>query len=138
MTGEKITKKEIVDVIYEDTGMSKSNIKFVFDAVFDTIKDALVKGYAVELRGFGTFEVKIRKARLNARNPRTGETVRGCAHGIVDFKPGKALKQEVWPLKEQQQPNLYIPEGISLSLPTLPKRTDENIQNQDASIAAFN
>jgi integration host factor subunit beta len=111
MTGEKFTKKEIVDVIYENTGMSKTDIKFVFDAVFNTIKDALIGGFSVELRGFGVFEVKIRKARSNARNPRTGESVLGHPHGIVDFKPGKELKQEVWPLREKQKAEFFRTTG---------------------------
>jgi nucleoid DNA-binding protein len=97
----KFSKQEIVDKIYQDTGMNKSDIKLVCNAVFDTIKDALIGGFVIELRGFGTFSVRVRNARKKARNPRTGESVEAYAHGIASFKPGSELKRSVWPLKDK-------------------------------------
>jgi len=94
----KFTKQEIVDAVYEKTGISRKDVKIMVDLVFDVIKDALVEGMAIELRGFGTFEVRIRKGREKARNPKTGKEVSVTSHGIAAFRGGRALKQALWNL----------------------------------------
>jgi integration host factor subunit beta len=94
--GQKVTKADIVDGIYEKTGMNRKEIRTVMDLFIDSIKDALVAQQPVELRGFGTFEVRIRKARHKARNPKTGEPVSVSSHGIAAFRPGREMKQDVW------------------------------------------
>ena len=96
MAAKKFTKADIVDALYEKTGMSRSEIRGTIDLVIDEIKDALMRRQVIELRGFGTFEVKVRKARPRARNPRTGETIVIHSHGIVAFRSGRELKQAVW------------------------------------------
>jgi integration host factor subunit beta len=96
MVGKKITKAEIIDSVYERTGITRKDIKTVTDLVFDTIKETLVKGTVIELRGFGTFETRIRRGRSGARNPKTGESVSVSSHGIAAFRPGRELKQAVW------------------------------------------
>ena len=100
MTAKKFTKADIVDALYEKTGMSRNEIRNTVDLCIDEIKDALVRRQVIELRGFGTFEVKIRKARPRARNPRTGETITIRSHGIVSFRSGRELKQAVWTISE--------------------------------------
>jgi integration host factor subunit beta len=100
MTSKKFTKADIIDALYEKTGMSRSEIRSTVDLCIDEIKDALVRRQVIELRGFGTFEVKIRKARPRARNPRTGETIAIRSHGIVSFRSGRELKQAVWTINE--------------------------------------
>jgi integration host factor subunit beta len=69
------------------------------------IKDALIGGNIVELRGFGTFEVRLSRGKSKARNPRTGELVDIKPHGTAFWKPGRELKQEVWKLNAQTPPN---------------------------------
>jgi integration host factor subunit beta len=96
MAAKKFTKADIVDALYEKTGMSRKEIRTVIDLFIDGIKDALMRRQVIELRGFGTFEVKVRKARPNARNPRTGEPIASRSHGIVAFRSGRELKQDVW------------------------------------------
>jgi integration host factor subunit beta len=100
MTAKKLTKAEIVDSVYQKTGMSRKEIRTVIDLFLDDIKDALVKGTSIELRRFGTFEVRLRKGRQKARNPKTGKPVSVNSHGIAAFRPGSELKQEVWNLNE--------------------------------------
>jgi integration host factor subunit beta len=95
---EKHTKTEIVDSLCEKTGMSRKEIKILIDKFIGELKDALVAGKVIELRGFGTFEIKVRKGRQKARNPRTGETVSVMPHGTAIFRPGRELKQDVWSL----------------------------------------
>jgi integration host factor subunit beta len=95
---KKITKAEIVDSIYEKTGTNRKEIKVIVDLTFEGIKDALSHGKIIELRGFGTFELRIRKGRQKARNPKTGEAVSVSSHGIAAFRAGKELRQAVWNL----------------------------------------
>jgi integration host factor subunit beta len=95
---EKHTKTEIVNSLCEKIGMNRREIRTVIDMFIDELKDALAVNKVIELRGFGTFKVKVRKGRQKARNPRTGETVSGVSHGTVIFRPGRELKQDVWNL----------------------------------------
>jgi integration host factor subunit beta len=96
MAAKKYTKADIIDSIYEKTGINRREIRNVVDLFTDEIKDALMRNSAIELRGFGTFEIKIRKGRSQARNPRTGETLEVTSHGIAAFRAGRELKQAVW------------------------------------------
>jgi integration host factor subunit beta len=96
MAAKKYTKADIIDSVYQKTGISRKEIRTVIDLFIDEIKDALVKNMIIELRGFGTFETKTRKARSKARNPKTGELISVHSHGIAAFRPGRELKQEVW------------------------------------------
>jgi integration host factor subunit beta len=122
MDEKKITKLDILDSIYQRTGMSRREIREVVDLFLDDIKGALIKGIAVELRGFGTFEARIRRGRSRARNPRTGLPVLVNSHGIAAFRPGRELKRDVWnlgvektdtPAADTRQPD---PAGDGVSL----------------------
>jgi integration host factor subunit beta len=104
MRVEKITKADIIDAVYEKTGMSRRNIHTIVDVFIDEIKNALINRRVIELRGFGTFEVKIRKGRQKARNPKTGEFISSPSHGIAAFRPGRELKQDVWDLGDTAKP----------------------------------
>ena len=95
------TKADIVDAIYNKTGTSRKDIRDVVDLFIDEIKAALISRKVIELRGFGTFEIKIRKGRQKARNPKTGEILSVNSHGIAAFRAGKELRQDVWNLKQE-------------------------------------
>ncbi|MBN1797857.1 MAG: integration host factor subunit beta [Spirochaetales bacterium] len=97
---EKLTKAEIVETIFQKIQISKRDIYKIIDLVFEELKNALAKDKIIELRGLGTFEVRIRKGK-KARNPKTGETVITEQHGVVFFKPGKELKQLAQGIKER-------------------------------------
>jgi integration host factor subunit beta len=96
MAVRKYTKADILDSLCEKAGVSRKLIRIVVDLFTDEIKEALARDLAIELRGFGTFEVKFRKGRSRARNPKTGEEVVVASHGIAVFRPGQELKQAVW------------------------------------------
>jgi len=100
MPAGKFTKADIIDAIYEKTGLSRTEIRGSIDLFFDEMKDALIRRQVIELRGFGTFEVKVRKARQRARNPKTGEKIIIHSHGAVTFRSGRELKQAVWNINE--------------------------------------
>jgi len=103
MTGSKYTKAEIIDSINNKTGVNRKEIRQMMDLFIEEIKDALIRRRIIELRGFGTFEVRIRKGRQKARNPKTGETLSVNSHGTVSFRAGRELKQDVWNLKQEEQ-----------------------------------
>jgi integration host factor subunit beta len=96
MSAGKFTKAEIIDIIYQKSDMNRADIKMALDTTFNSIKEALIGNRTVELRGFGTFEVRFRKGRSRARNPRTGEIIPVSPHGRAVFRPGKEIKQAVW------------------------------------------
>jgi len=89
-----VNKSELVDQVAEKTEMSKKDSEKAVKAVLDSITDGLVKGDKVQLVGFGTFEVRSRKAR-EGRNPATGEKINIQALKVPAFKPGKALKEKI-------------------------------------------
>ena len=101
MAEKKITKADIVDALYDKTGMNRREIRTVIDLFIGEVKTALMQHSVIELRGFGTFEVKVRKARSRARNPRTGQTISIRPHGIVCFRCGRELKQDVWTIADE-------------------------------------
>jgi integration host factor subunit beta len=103
MAGQKFTKADIIDAVYEKTGMNRKEIRTIIDLFIDEIKDALIKRMSIELRGFGTFEIRVRKGRQKARNPKTGEMISVNSHGIAAFRPGRELKQDVWTLSKEEE-----------------------------------
>jgi DNA-binding protein HU-beta len=88
-----MNKGELINAVAAN-GLTKKDAETAINAVFGAIGDALAKGDAVQLIGFGTFEAKSRPARV-ARNPRTGEAVKIPAGKAPAFKAGKALKDIV-------------------------------------------
>ncbi|MDR2177250.1 MAG: integration host factor subunit beta [Treponema sp.] len=96
MAAGKYTKADIIDSLCEKTGITRKQARIVVDLFIDEIKKALIRNSSIELRGFGTFEVKFRKGRPKARNPQTGEEVPVGSHGIAVFRPGQELKRAVW------------------------------------------
>ena len=105
MAAKKFTKADIVDAVYEKTGMTRKEVAAVVDLVINEIKAALMDRGVIELRGFGTFEIKMRKARLRARNPKTGEIISVRSHGNVTFRPGRELKQDAWTITDEDTPS---------------------------------
>ncbi len=101
MGSKKVTKADIVDQIYLDANISKKDAKVVIEHFFDVVKKSLAEDGIVELRGFGTFELKQRKGRENARNPKSGDVVTVKPHCVVSFRSGKELKAQVWDVKKE-------------------------------------
>ncbi len=96
MQVKKHTKSDIVDQIYEKSGLDLKDVRVVVDLFLEEVKKSLENDLSVELRGFGTFEIRDRKGRAKARNPKTGATVSVESHAVVAFRSGKELKASVW------------------------------------------
>ncbi len=90
-----LTKRDLVIRISGENGLSQQHVFEVVQKTLDYIAEALASGDKVELRNFGVFEVKIRKARVG-RNPNKPETdVPIPARAMVKFKAGKEMRAEV-------------------------------------------
>ena len=85
-----MNKTELIGEVAGKTGMTKKDAEKVVNAFFDTVEGALKSGDKVQLIGFGTFEVRERKAR-KGRNPQTGKEIDIPATKVPAFKAGKAL-----------------------------------------------
>ena len=88
-----MNKGELIDEVAKVTCTKKEAAEAV-DATLAAIQKALKKGDAVTLVGFGTFDVKKRKARTG-RNPQTGQEIKIAAKKVPVFKAGKGLKDAV-------------------------------------------
>ena len=89
-----MTKKDIVLKITDMTGIKQVDVKKIVQKTFDVIVDSLVLNEKVELRNFGVFKIKERRARFG-RNPRTGESVPVPPRKVVVSKPGLKMKQKI-------------------------------------------
>ena len=89
-----MTKADIIDRIATGTGLTKIETEAVVNGFITTLTDAMKEGDGVELRGFGSFRVQLRKAR-KARNPQTNEEVRIGPRYMPVFRPSKDLRQLV-------------------------------------------
>lgn len=84
-------KADLVTTVVERTGLGRRQAEIAVETIFSMMKDAMMRGERIELRGFGVFELRPRKTGIG-RNPRTGEEVRIPPGKAVRFKPGKHLK----------------------------------------------
>jgi len=90
-----MTKSELIARLAElNPSLYHRDLEQLVNTVFDTITEALENGDRVELRGFGAFSLRERKARVG-RNPRTGESVQVDAKTIPFFKMGKGMRERL-------------------------------------------
>jgi nucleoid DNA-binding protein len=86
------TKKDLALEVAKETGCQKSLASKMVDSVFKAMRENLIKGNRIEIRGFGVFQVKDTRPKPAARNPRTGDIIYVPARRKTHFKPGKLLK----------------------------------------------
>ena len=89
-----MTKNDMVIQIAQATNIEQQKVKQIVQMTLDGIIEILAKEKRYELRNFGVFEVRIRKAR-KARNPRTGQEVMVAEKAVVTFKAGKIMEEKV-------------------------------------------
>jgi len=89
-----MNKAELVEEVAGKVGLTKKEAGNVIDAVTSAITDSLKRNEKVTLVGFGTFQVRERKARKGV-NPQTRETIQIPANKVPKFRPGKGLRDKV-------------------------------------------
>ena len=89
-----MTKSDIINEVSSNTGLTKVETEAVLEGVIGSISKALKEGNRVDIRGFGSFIVKERKAR-QARNPSTNKVINLNLRYIPSFKVSKILKESV-------------------------------------------
>lgn len=90
-----VVKSELIALLAaKQTVLTDKEVEIGVSRIFDYLAQALSAGHRVELRSFGSFQVRFRRSRL-ARNPKTGERVMAASKYVVHFKPSKALRQLV-------------------------------------------
>ncbi|OHD54327.1 MAG: hypothetical protein A2Y33_01270 [Spirochaetes bacterium GWF1_51_8] len=97
-----MTKSDIVDIVFEDTdvreyGISRREVSLVVSKFIEKLRESIEKlddDDRIELRGFGTFGIKKRRARV-ARNPKTGQQVDVPERKSPYFKAGRDMKQSI-------------------------------------------
>ena len=95
-----MTKKEIAQAIAEEVGIPRVVVTKAVQRIFDGIIAELVSEGRIELRNFGVFTVRKRKAR-SARNPKTGKQVSIPERCVVTFKPGHRVTKRIRSCKDQ-------------------------------------
>ncbi len=90
-----MTKRDLVMRISEETGLVQQQVLDVVQKTLDYIAQAVAKGQKVELRNFGVFEVKIRKARVGRNPNKPGTDVPIPQRAVVKFKAGKDMREDV-------------------------------------------
>ena len=89
-----MTKQQLIEAVSAETNLSRRDVDTVVEAFLNLIAKQLEGNERVDLRGFGSFIVKDKKAR-QGRNPRTGEAIQIAAKRDAAFKPGKELTQRL-------------------------------------------
>ncbi|MBR5646031.1 MAG: integration host factor subunit beta [Treponema sp.] len=100
---EKKTKNDLIDSIYRKNSYERQEILAIVDEFLMEVKGCLEQGDTIELRGFGTFEPRLRNGRKIARNPKTGETLSVKPHYVAAFRAGQVLKEKLWKLIDEKQ-----------------------------------
>ena len=86
-----LTKAELAELLFEQVGLNKREAKDMVETFFDEIRNALERGEAVKLSGFGNFQLRDKPQRPG-RNPKTGQEIPITARRVVTFHASQKLK----------------------------------------------
>lgn len=89
-----MTKTELIDFISDKADIAKVKADTIVSTIFDSMVDALLRGERIEIRGFGTFQVR-RYDAYHGRNPRTGAVIEVGEKKLPHFKAGKELRDSI-------------------------------------------
>lgn len=95
-----MTKADLVEIIFEKVGLSKKEAQTIVETIFDTIVQAFSEGESVKLSGFGTFNVRQKRAR-RGRNPKTGMELEITPRRVLTFRASNQLKALIEKYSEQ-------------------------------------
>jgi integration host factor subunit beta len=89
-----VTKSDLIEMVANKLHLPKGKAELIVNCIFDAMEESLKKGERIEIRGFGSFEIRHYKA-YEGRNPRTGDPVGVQPKRLPFFKVGKELKERV-------------------------------------------
>lgn len=116
------TKKDLVRIVAENTGLDIQTVKDNVEAMFQVMSEGLGRDGNIEIRNFGVFKVKHVAART-ARNPRTGESIKVPEKNLIHFKPGQLMRQHInqAQLVAADKPRVAVPTPPAIEQPTKPE-----------------
>jgi nucleoid DNA-binding protein len=91
---KNVTKKDIVEQIAEHTGLTRVDTKIIVECFLDSVSQALQNGTNIEIRKFGRFKIKKKRAR-RARNPRTNQQIQVAAGYKPAFESSRELRKRI-------------------------------------------
>lgn len=94
MSAPAVTRARLAEEVCRASGVTAREAGLIVDTVFDSIAGALRSGEKVEIRGFGSFRLRDRRAR-RTRNPRTGEVIVVPPKRVPFFRAGKWLRERL-------------------------------------------
>jgi integration host factor subunit beta len=90
-----VVKSDLVNALNEKLPeLQKRDVELALNCILGQLENALVQGGRIEIRGFGSFDIRHRPPRI-ARNPKSGEAVHLPAKVAIHFKPGKEMRDRV-------------------------------------------
>jgi integration host factor subunit beta len=96
-----VVKSELVRVLNEKVPeLQQRDVESALNCILGQMTDALDQGERIEIRGFGSFDLRHRPPRIG-RNPKTGEAVNLSSKGVVHFKPGKEMRDRVYAARDK-------------------------------------
>ena len=98
-----MTKSDLIELVAEKLHLPKGKAELIVNCIFDSMEEALKRGERIEIRGFGSFEIRHYKA-YEGRNPRTGDPVEVQPKRLPFFKVGKELKERVNDEEDEDEP----------------------------------
>ncbi len=98
-----MTKSDLIEMVANKLRLPKGKAELIVNCIFDSMEESLRKGERIEIRGFGSFEIRHYKA-YEGRNPRTGDPVGVQPKRLPFFKVGKELKERVNSFAEAETP----------------------------------
>ena len=96
-----MTKSDLIDVLCEAQKLPKGSAELLVHVIFDSMEAALRRGERIEIRGFGSFEIRNYRA-YEGRNPRSGAAVSVKPKRLPFFKVGKELKERIEAKRKQE------------------------------------
>lgn len=89
-----LTKSDMIEALYKELGLNKREAREIVECFFEEALESLARNIPVKLSGFGTFDLRNKRARPG-RNPKTGEEALISARRVVTFKSSQKLKKKV-------------------------------------------
>ena len=103
-TNATTTKRDLARAMAQETGCTAALALALVDNLFVEMREQLIAGNRIEVRGFGALAVREMAAKPGARNPRTGEVIQVPSHRRIHFKPGRLLQEALHvPLTQEEE-----------------------------------